>query len=45
VADAGTPTCVSWMDVENLVYGGQFLDKYVFELDESGKAKAVEFQL
>jgi len=42
LADAGTPTCVSWMDVEDLVYGGESLDKYVFELDASGKAKAVE---
>lgn len=42
LADAGTPTCVSWMDIEDLVYGGESLDRYVFELDESGKAKAVE---
>ena len=42
LADAGTPTCVSWMDVEDLVYGGESLDRYVFELDASGKAKAVE---
>lgn len=42
LADGGTPTCVSWMDIEDLVYGGESLDRYVFELDESGSAKSVE---
>lgn len=41
-ADNGTPTCVSWMDVDSFRYGGASLDQFIFELDEDGKAVGVE---
>ncbi|KAH8803666.1 alkaline D-peptidase [Xylogone sp. PMI_703] len=41
-ADAGTATCISWMSVDELVYGGIALDEFIFELDASGKAVMVE---
>jgi hypothetical protein len=43
-ADAGTPTCVSWMDIEDLVYGGEPRDEFSFslELDPDGRAEVVE---
>lgn len=42
LADAGTPTCVSWMDLDKLRYGGRGLDEFVFELDSKGRAIGVE---
>lgn len=42
LADNDTPTCVSWMDVDGLQYGGRGLDEFVFEVDESGRAVGVE---
>ncbi|OGM48014.1 alkaline D-peptidase [Aspergillus bombycis] len=42
LADAGTPTCVSWMDVDKLTYQGRALDSFVFEIDGGGKAVGVE---
>jgi len=42
LAGAGTPTYVSWMDIEDLVYGGESLDEFVFELGADGRAEAVE---
>ena len=42
LADAGTPTCVSWMSVDILTYGGISLDLFVFDLDDSGRATQVE---
>lgn len=42
LADNDTPTCVSWMDVDELQYGGRGLDEFVFEVDESGRAVGVE---
>lgn len=41
-ADAGTPTCVSWRDVDKYKYGGAALDLFIFELDVSGKVIGVE---
>jgi hypothetical protein len=41
-ADAETPTCVSWRDVDKYKYGGAALDLFVFELDASGEVMAVE---
>ncbi|KAB8259300.1 beta-lactamase/transpeptidase-like protein [Aspergillus pseudonomiae] len=42
LADAGTPTCVSWMDVDKLRYQGRALDLFVFEVDGGGNAVGVE---
>lgn len=42
LADNDTPTCVSWMDVDELQYGGRGLDEFVFSLDHSGSAVGVE---
>lgn len=42
LADAGTATCISWMDVDKLQYNGHGLDEFVFTLDSSGKAVDVE---
>ena len=42
LADAGTPTCVSWMDVDKLRYQGRALDSFVFEVDGGGNAVGVE---
>ncbi|OJI97598.1 hypothetical protein ASPVEDRAFT_79301 [Aspergillus versicolor CBS 583.65] len=42
LADNDTPTCVSWMDVDELQYGGRGLDEFVFEVDERGRAVGVE---
>ena len=41
-ADAGTPTCITWMGVETLVYGSVALDEFVFDLGEHGQAEGVE---
>ncbi|CAI7569598.1 unnamed protein product [Penicillium palitans] len=42
LADSGTPTCVSWLDLDKLQYGGRGLDEFVFSLDRSGQAVSVE---
>ncbi|RDW74644.1 serine hydrolase domain-containing protein [Aspergillus mulundensis] len=42
LADNGTPTCVSWMDVDKLTYGGRGLDEFVFALNASGDAVGVQ---
>ncbi|KUL85843.1 hypothetical protein ZTR_07344 [Talaromyces verruculosus] len=41
-ADAGTPTCVSWRDVDKYRYGGAALDLFIFELNASGEVVSVE---
>ncbi|KAJ5247452.1 Beta-lactamase-like protein [Penicillium chermesinum] len=41
-ADAGTATCISWMDVERLQYNGHGLDEFTFALNTDGKAVGVE---
>ncbi|KAJ5767269.1 uncharacterized protein N7511_004885 [Penicillium nucicola] len=38
LADAGTPTCVSWLNLDKLRYGGRALDEFVFELDLKKRA-------
>lgn len=43
-ADAGTPTCITWMGVDRLKYAGVALDEFVFVLGEGGRAEAVEFR-
>lgn len=42
LADAGTATCVSWMNVDKLNYNGHGLDEFVFTLDSRGKAVKLE---
>ncbi|KAJ5963506.1 uncharacterized protein N7479_003382 [Penicillium vulpinum] len=42
LADNGTPTCVSWMDLDKFQYGGCGLDEFIFSLDQSGQAVSVE---
>ncbi|KAJ5600426.1 beta-lactamase/transpeptidase-like protein [Penicillium hetheringtonii] len=42
LADAGTPTCVSWMDVDRLKYHGRALDSFIFDVDSDKKAIGVE---
>ncbi|KAI3290090.1 hypothetical protein DTO002I6_6495 [Penicillium roqueforti] len=42
LADAGTATCVSWLDIGRLQYGGHGLDEFIFSLDQSGQAVSVE---
>ena len=43
LADAGTPTCVSWMTVDELEKNGQPLDRFVFEIGDDGMLDAVEW--
>lgn len=42
LADAGTATCVSWMDLDKFQHDGHGLDEFVFSLDSKGKALNVE---
>ncbi|KAJ5291941.1 hypothetical protein N7478_001192 [Penicillium angulare] len=42
LADAETPTCVSWQGVDKLQYNGHGLDEFVFTVDEAGSALSVE---
>ncbi|KAJ5161703.1 Beta-lactamase-like protein [Penicillium capsulatum] len=42
LADADTPTCVSWLDVDKFQYNGHGLDELIFTLDKKGKAVEVE---
>ncbi|KAK6812578.1 hypothetical protein RU639_011752 [Aspergillus parasiticus] len=42
LADADTPTCVSWMDVDKFKYRGRALDSFVFEVDAAGNSVGVE---
>lgn len=42
LADADTPTCVSWMDVDKFKYQGIALDLFVFEVHADGNAVGVE---
>jgi hypothetical protein len=42
LADNGTSTCVSWLDVDRFQYGGRGLDEFIFDLDRSGRAVGVE---
>jgi hypothetical protein len=42
LADGGTPTCVSWMGIDMLRYGGEALDWFVFNLNKQGLAESVE---
>jgi len=41
LVDAGTPTCISWMTVDEVVKDGFALDEFIFELDGNGKAMAI----
>ncbi|KGO40068.1 Beta-lactamase-like protein [Penicillium expansum] len=42
LADNDTPTCVSWLNLDKLQYGGRGLDEFIFSLDPSGQAVSVE---
>ncbi|KAL4901845.1 hypothetical protein BDW74DRAFT_67203 [Aspergillus multicolor] len=42
LADKGTPTCVSWMDLGKWQYGGCGVDEFVFALDANGSAVGVQ---
>jgi hypothetical protein len=42
LADAGTPTCVSWLDLDKFQYAGRGLDEFVFTLNSEGKVIGVE---
>jgi hypothetical protein len=42
LADAGTPTCVSWLDLDKLQYAGHGLDEFIFTLNSKGKVISVE---
>ena len=42
LVDAGTPTCVSWQDVDTLTSGTRALDLVVFTVDEDGRAVSLE---
>ncbi|KAF7588571.1 hypothetical protein BBP40_005490 [Aspergillus hancockii] len=42
LAEAGTPTCVSWLDVDKLKWQGRALDLFVFEVNARGKAVGIE---
>ena len=41
-ADNGTPTCITWMGVDNVTYGSVALDQVVFGLNDEGTAMSVE---
>lgn len=41
LADAGTPTCITWMGVDILSYKGVGLDEFAFDLSENGTAVRV----
>ncbi|CAI7564318.1 unnamed protein product [Penicillium glandicola] len=42
LADSGTATCVSWLDLDKFHYGGRGLDEFIFSLDQSGQTVRVE---
>jgi hypothetical protein len=42
LADAGTPTCVSWLDLDKFQYAGHGLDEFIFTLNPEGKAISLE---
>lgn len=39
--DQGTPTCVTWMDVDSLKWKGKALDTFVFEVGGKGNATSI----
>lgn len=43
LVDAGTPTCISWMTVDELEINGQPLDRFVFVSAGDGEVIAVEW--
>ncbi|GES63309.1 beta-lactamase-like protein [Aspergillus terreus] len=42
LADNDTPTCVSWLNLDELHYSGHALDEFVFTLDRDGRAVSVQ---
>jgi hypothetical protein len=42
LADAGTPTCVSWMTLDRFQFAGHALDEFVFTLNSEGEVLGVE---
>lgn len=39
--DQGTPTCVTWADVNRLKWDAKYLDGFVFMLDRERKAASI----
>ncbi|KAJ5639546.1 uncharacterized protein N7484_007408 [Penicillium longicatenatum] len=42
LADNGTPTCVSWLELDKYQYAGHGLDEFIFTLNAQGEAVRVE---
>lgn len=42
LADNGTPTCVSWLELDKYQYTGHGLDEFIFTLNAQGKAVRVD---
>ena len=42
LADNGTPTCVSFLDVGKLKYNDASLDEFIFDVNKDGAAVGVE---
>lgn len=42
LADGGTPTCVSWLDLDKYQHAGHGLDEFTFTLSAKGKVISVE---
>lgn len=42
LADAGTSTCVCWLDLDKSRYAGHGLDEFIFTLNSEGKVICVE---
>lgn len=41
-ADSGTPTCITWMFVDEILKDSVAMDRFLFSLDEDGQAKLVD---
>ena len=42
LAEAGTPTCVSWLNLDKLQFAGHGLDEFIFTLNSKGEAISIE---
>ena len=42
LADNGTPTCTSWLDLDKYQYAGHGVDEFVFTLNAKGEAVSLE---
>lgn len=41
-ADSGTPTCITWMFVDEILMDSKAVDRFVFELGEDGQAEGLD---